>query len=527
MGKNRMQSQTRLVRRGAVYYFRARVPADLADVLRKREIIESLKTKDKKDAEARVRVRSVQLDKEFEQLRRERAVPPKTSITDEEITRIVAKATSVRLGADEEGRVLGLSDEEFARLLAWLEEAEAATTSAVARGLFTDEFHAQVEDWLWGHGYDLTRDSEGYRRFAFAFAKAQARINQQVRARNRGEPVDTPPAPPEAGREGGSMDDLADYWKKQKNPRTKTWKEAESILRRFAEVNGLLAPSAVQRKHVVAFRDALVDKGRAPGTVKKLLGLLSGMFQVAVEDEQYGVQTNPVRDVKVRGQVGEAKPRKAFSVDDLRAIFSSPVFVAGKRPKAGAGDATFWLPLLGLYTGARLNEIGQIRVADVRTEDGISFIHFTDEGEGMQLKAGRKSRKRVPLHRELIRLGFLNFVEDARRAGRPRLFEDLRPDSHGHLTGRWSKWFGRYLTSVGIVDPGKDFHSFRHTFKHYARVAGIPEDQHDALTGHANASVSRTYGGAEGFPLGPLANAISRLEFKGLDLSAVHLTSGP
>jgi hypothetical protein len=76
-------------------------------------------------------------------------------------------------------------------------------------------------------------------------------------------------------------------------------------------------------------------------------------------------------------------------------------------------------------------------------------------------------------------------------SGSERLFPDIKPDSKGHLSGRWSKWFNRYLDkAVGITDSSKDFHSFLHTFKLLARQAEIPEDIHDALTGarHSGAS---------------------------------------
>lgn len=99
------------------------------------------------------------------------------------------------------------------------------------------------------------------------------------------------------------------------------------------------------------------------------------------------------------------------------------------------------------------------------------------------------------------------------------LFPKLKSDSQGRMTGRFSKWFNRYLDrAVGITDKSKDFHSFRHTFKLHARSCGIPEDQHDPLTGHANASVARAYGNAEGYPIGPLAKAIKRLTYRGLRL---------
>jgi integrase len=488
--------------------------------------MESLRTSDKREAEQLVRIKSVELDNNFAAIRRQQSAAPRTSITEAEIARIVAKAIATRMKADEEGRVLGMDSEGYERHLKWLEDAEKGGLAAVARGQFAD-LEPYIDDWLTGHGYELPKDSKDYRQFAYEFAKAQTRVNQQLRARDRGEAVDTPSMPldaPAHGDQSGDLAALCEYWKQQKKPRPKTGIEADSILRRFRDVHGELAPAKVTRRHIIAFRDALVEQGKAPGTVKKLLGLLGGMFQVAVEDDsRFGVESNPVRDVKVRGQVGEAKARKPFSIEDLKSIFASPVFTQADRPTGGAGEAAYWLPLLGLFTGARLNEIGQLRVSDVKTEDGVTFLHFTDAGEGQQLKKGGKSRKRVPVHGELVRLGFLRYVEQMKESKSDCLFPDLQADSNGHLTGRWSKWFNRYLDGlVGIADPAKDFHSFRHTFKFTARACGIPEDQHDALTGHANVSVSRAYGGAEGYPLRQLARAVKRLTYTGLTIREVH-----
>jgi hypothetical protein len=100
----------------------------------------------------------------------------------------------------------------------------------------------------------------------------------------------------------------------------------------------------------------------------------------------------------------------------------------------------------------------------VKTADGVNFFHFTNEGEGQKLKGGGKSRKRVPVHAELVRLGFLRYVESMRKRKESRLFFELRPDSHGHITGRWSKWFNRYMDDVVCIkDPSKDFHSLSGT----------------------------------------------------------------
>ena len=123
-----MRSQTRLLRRKTTkfYYFRARVPADpRLHYNNRREIVESLKTTDKREAERLVRIKSVEPDNHFEELRRREAAATRTKISNAEIARIVAKATATRMKADEEGRILGLTEKDFQRHLKWLEEAEA------------------------------------------------------------------------------------------------------------------------------------------------------------------------------------------------------------------------------------------------------------------------------------------------------------------------------------------------------------------------------------------------------------------
>lgn len=93
------------------------------------------------------------------------------------------------------------------------------------------------------------------------------------------------------------------------------------------------------------------------------------------------------------------------------------------------------------------------------------------------------------------------------------MFSSLKPASDGTRTGNWSKWFGRYLReTVKIVDSRLVFHSFRHTFKNRCRQAGVPEDIHDALTGHVNNSVGRSYGGQ--YPLKPLVEAVKKIDIQ-------------
>ena len=78
-----------------------------------------------------------------------------------------------------------------------------------------------------------------------------------------------------------------------------------------------------------------------------------------------------------------------------------------------------------------------------------------------------------------------------------------------------------------MTDTNKVFHSFRHAFKDALRAGDVPEDLGDALTGHSNQSVGRSYGakGADAmirrFTLPRMVAAIERVTYPGLDLSAL------
>lgn len=77
-----------------------------------------------------------------------------------------------------------------------------------------------------------------------------------------------------------------------------------------------------------------------------------------------------------------------------------------------------------------------------------------------------------------------------------------------------SRWFNRdFRKSVGITDPTRTFHSFRHLYKGQCRAAKLRRDLHDALTGHADSSAGSKYG--EGLPLDDLKEGIDRLTFPG------------
>ena len=106
------------------------------------------------------------------------------------------------------------------------------------------------------------------------------------------------------------------------------------------------------------------------------------------------------------------------------------------------------------------------------------------------------------------------------------LFPLLRPGPRGGYAEGWSKWFGRYIRSMGISNSARVFHSFRHSFKDALRAGGVGEDLNDALTGHSGGGVGRTYGAKQmvhRFGIRRLTDAVAKVQYRGLDLSHLYV----
>ncbi|CAO3429453.1 hypothetical protein [Azospirillum doebereinerae] len=259
-------------------------------------------------------------------------------------------------------------------------------------------------------------------------------------------------------------------------------------------------------------------------SIRKSISILQTIFEWGVKN---GIMdTNPVKGAvpaKAKRTAGPA--RLFFSDEDIKLIFTSPIWAGcesdAKYWEPGTHlvqDERRWLPLLALYTGCRLEELGQLLVRDVRQDAGIWFLDITtinenENGSGKSLKTAG-SHRRIPLHPVLVQIGFLDYVQGQTTE---RVFPNLKRNSLGVLTARYSKIWARYSDKIGLSDTRKTFHSFRHSFKRSCRGV-MSNDIHDALTGHAGGGIGGTYGRDEAggrVSLAILAEAIARVEFPG------------
>ena len=195
------------------------------------------------------------------------------------------------------------------------------------------------------------------------------------------------------------------------------------------------------------------------------------------------VPENPLQGLKV--MTGSAKEaRLSLESADLAALLD----LNALQSEARKHPWRYWLPLLGRFTGARLEELCQLRLNDFIQQHNIHCIRIDDNNEGQMLK-NSSSRRVIPIHPTLINLGLLQYVGTVGATGANRLFPELDP-IRGKLGHAPSKWFGRYKTKRGITDPKKTFHSFRHTLIDDLRDSGVQDSLIKRIVGHEDSSVT-------------------------------------
>ena len=328
-------------------------------------------------------------------------------------------------------------------------------------------------------------------------------------ARHRGGIIETPKIPSVETQQGNlTLDQILDKWKLEARPKPKTVAEWKLAISRFNDLHGILKIDQITKSNIVAFKNSRLKCGNAPATVTKQLGALSSLLQYSVDNDL--IRINVAAGVRVARSKVEKKTRLPYKIEDLNKIFSCPIYTDKYRPQGGSKEAAYWLPLLALYTVARLEELGQLRKKDVQQLNSIWYIRISDEAEGASLKT-YSSRRNIPVHPELIKFGFIQYVHQQHK----KIFPALKVDSHKSLTGNFSKWCGRYAREIiGITDRRKVFHSFRHTFKDACKNSGIHQEIHDSFTGHAGSNVGSSYG--SGASLKRLADQMEKLKYEGL-----------
>ncbi len=264
--------------------------------------------------------------------------------------------------------------------------------------------------------------------------------------------------------------------------------------------------------------DQVIKEGKGKdlmntATVNSYLTNVGALFGYAFNHEY--VQRNYFLNLKIKQRGRPSEEQDIFDTDDLGLIFRSDDYTKDKHKE----PYRFWLPILGLYTGCRLEEICQLYLDDIEKVDTIWVLNINESREDQKLK-NMASRRIVPLHPFITdNLNLIGYVEKLRSKRQERLFPELKR-TQGKYSHYPSRWFGKWKKEAGIqAEPRKKtFHSFRHTFTDNLKQQLVQGAVIEEATGHVVQGEGMGRYGKPYVAKTLLKEAILKLDF-GIDLS--------
>jgi len=264
-------------------------------------------------------------------------------------------------------------------------------------------------------------------------------------------------------------------------------------------------------------------KGQEPKNINKLIYRVRIFFKWLKNNYREYVPENYFEGLSVDSNKVD-KPRDGFTNEELKKIFDTTNYLYNtvryrrnliKLPK-------FYIPLVGLFTGMRLEEICQLRVDDVYKDDKYDVIRVKISKD-TKLK-NLQSERIIPVHPILRKLGFIEYCDYLRRKKKDRVFLELKKDKDGY--GRnIGRFFNNYLKKIGVWEyQNKVFHSLRHTFITNLLQNGVREELVNGLDGHKQRTMSTTVYFKGGFPSKILyEEGISKLNYEGINFGKLKI----
>lgn len=564
-----------LVQRDGSYHARLSVPHALRPIVGKTELWAGLSATDRRDASRKLPAALARLHTVLEAARAEAKaahIQTQAPRPDQLLSprQVALTHYSGELAIDNTGRNFGGYD------AAWREVSApiyADKLRRVASGSAPDEEANAVIGWAIdvfaaNGNVKATFGSIEWRALARQLAAIQLEIEKQKDARDRGE-SGSPPThallaekPPIAAKDdplaarnlapdsSKTLSEILPDYLKERGSSIQTQYDVKVTIRLFEECLEAKSLYQIVRADVRSFMRMLQDvplnrTKRFPGlsigeaikanklrskpfptlsaktintkTLAKLRAVLEWCFRndLVPDNPAAGIGLNSVNDKS-------KPPRIPFAPGDLARIFSPEHFDTSKPLNENQ-----WAMLAALYTGTRASELGQMRLDWVRHERGVLVLAI----EGELKTAG--SRRLIPVHSDLIQLGFEAYVAKLRATGESHLFPQwyakamsakARAESRGnaifnvYFARIVPRWFVRtVLPAAGIHDSRLTWHSFRHTFGTGLARAGVVRSVRGELMGHTDSSAHAGYI-HDSTSIEQLRAAIEKLRFDGFTL---------
>lgn len=226
-------------------------------------------------------------------------------------------------------------------------------------------------------------------------------------------------------------------------------------------------------------------------TFNNYMAMYIAVFNYAIK-EGY-IENNPFRKTRIHQKKLKSSYRDVFDEQELSKIFS---YMEGNLDIGDRNYSDFskreiradryWLTYLSYYTAARIGEVAQLFTHDIYEMDGVWCIHIRAGNEKQSIK-NLNSERVLPIHSDLIKLGFIEYVN--KQSGHIFPMIQYSPKhGYGH---QYSSWFRKQLAKMGINENKRlSVHSFRHTVANTLKQKGIEGHLISGLLGHSTGSIT-------------------------------------
>lgn len=535
-----------LSRRQGRYYFRVRVPKDLVSLLGSTEIKRALRTGDLKHGKTLAKVWSYRAERLFMLAR-------SGLMTDDQIRGLAEEYLHEGLMELEGNRASGYGPKDEDSLDAHLLGCEEGIYQYREALSYNDieSMAPVVDELLTRKCITLEKNSLEYGKVCREFLKAAIQVlevekerlvgnydNKYDRSFDRLTHPSTPAAAIEPRDGGKTLSNViklyADEKASKKDWSYKTKLEMDGIFRlvllvigdrdirtldrttfiSFASALDKLPPNLFKKK---TYKDKQIDdilkmvervsaKPMAVKTRNKVVQSISTLMEWCA-DQGY-VEKNYATKLSAKDNEKASEKRKAYSSEDIGRLLASPVYT--KDTPSGEPEK-FWIPLLALFTGARLNELCSLYLEDVQTIEGVPCIDINSNRADKKIKT-ESSERSVPIHPTLISMGFLGYVEKLKKENQQRLWPNLSFTRSNGYGGAFGKWYGHYSRKFITEDRKKVFHSFRHSLIDNLKQQEVDQKIIEAIDGHKDNSMT---GGLYGKAYKPqvLLKALRKLDY--------------
>ncbi|WP_157757146.1 site-specific integrase [Pannonibacter phragmitetus] len=244
-------------------------------------------------------------------------------------------------------------------------------------------------------------------------------------------------------------------------------------------------------------------------TINKYLQTYSELFEWAKQNHH--VTENLFSDLTVKqSKRNKDDDREAYTDEQIRLILQT---VLDNERGLVTKPYQRWATLIGIYTGARLGEVAQLHLKDIRQQDGVWVFDMNEEGDRKSLKTSA-ARRLVPIHQKLIDAGLLGYVQAMKDREATKLFPEFTYDPKNGWGRQLSRWFNdRLLVELGLKTKTRVFHSLRHTVNTRLLQAGVSPALVKSIIGHEQEGMTHRQYFKEGFTLQQLKEAMQKLDY--------------